>query len=247
VRNDCNDAAPGTHPTAPEVCDLVDNNCDGATDEGVLHRYYADADGDGYGDVSDATGWRRASFRPGCRTYGTTATMPRPRSTWRSRTLRSGDPPVDENCDGVANPATLCMCTGTEARPCSLPGACAAGVEMCSGGSFGACSVAPSVEICNDIDDDCDGSVDETLRVLCFIDADNDGFAAAGATDSTLCPQSGREAVGGCPATFTNRAPEGADIDATTRPRPCGPARPRSASTEPRLQTRTAAARRTRG
>ena len=32
---------------------------------------------------------------------------------------------VDENCDGVANPSTLCSCTGTEQRACTLPGVCA--------------------------------------------------------------------------------------------------------------------------
>jgi hypothetical protein len=39
-----------------EVCDGVDNNCDGDTDEGVLITYYRDADEDGWGNGSDICG-----------------------------------------------------------------------------------------------------------------------------------------------------------------------------------------------
>ncbi|MBA2499780.1 MAG: T9SS type A sorting domain-containing protein [Chitinophagaceae bacterium] len=48
-KTDCNDANAAIHPGAVEVCDGVDNNCDGQVDEGVKITYYADADGDGYG------------------------------------------------------------------------------------------------------------------------------------------------------------------------------------------------------
>lgn len=34
----------------PEVCDGVDNNCNGQVDEGLMQSWYADYDGDGYGD-----------------------------------------------------------------------------------------------------------------------------------------------------------------------------------------------------
>ncbi|MCB9764220.1 MAG: hypothetical protein H6739_30895 [Alphaproteobacteria bacterium] len=50
--DDCDDAEATTHPGATEVCDSVDNDCDGATDEeGATGggTYYADSDGDGYG------------------------------------------------------------------------------------------------------------------------------------------------------------------------------------------------------
>ena len=38
-----------------EVCDGLDNDCDGSTDEGVKSTFYRDADGDGYGDASLTT------------------------------------------------------------------------------------------------------------------------------------------------------------------------------------------------
>ncbi|HCH65642.1 MAG TPA: hypothetical protein DFR83_22755, partial [Deltaproteobacteria bacterium] len=47
---DCNDGDSAVNPAAVELCDGVDNNCDGSVDEGVTDSYWSDADGDGYGD-----------------------------------------------------------------------------------------------------------------------------------------------------------------------------------------------------
>ncbi|SEL88616.1 Putative metal-binding motif-containing protein [Stigmatella aurantiaca] len=51
---DCDDAAANVHPSASEVCDDQDNNCDGNTDEGVGTSWYPDQDGDGFGDLKAA-------------------------------------------------------------------------------------------------------------------------------------------------------------------------------------------------
>jgi hypothetical protein len=47
---DCDDATAGIHPDATEVCDGVDQDCDGAADEDVVATFYRDRDGDGWGD-----------------------------------------------------------------------------------------------------------------------------------------------------------------------------------------------------
>ena len=48
---DCNDSNAAINPGATEVCDGLDNNCDGRVDDGLgSTTYYRDADGDGCGD-----------------------------------------------------------------------------------------------------------------------------------------------------------------------------------------------------
>ena len=47
--SDCDDGASAVNPAAPEVCDAIDNNCDGATDD-------VDADGDGFTDIACVDG-----------------------------------------------------------------------------------------------------------------------------------------------------------------------------------------------
>ena len=45
---DCDDQNPDIHPGAAEICDGVDNNCDGTLDDDV-RTWFLDLDGDGYG------------------------------------------------------------------------------------------------------------------------------------------------------------------------------------------------------
>ena len=48
---DCNDNDATVNPEVTEICDGIDNNCNGLIDEGVQREFFADADGDGFGNV----------------------------------------------------------------------------------------------------------------------------------------------------------------------------------------------------
>lgn len=53
---DCDDDNDAVHPDADELCDTLDNDCDGTADNDAVdaQTLYADADGDGFGDASDS-------------------------------------------------------------------------------------------------------------------------------------------------------------------------------------------------
>ena len=48
---DCDDTDAKTYPSAPEICDEVDNDCNSIIDDGLDGIFYEDNDGDGFGSV----------------------------------------------------------------------------------------------------------------------------------------------------------------------------------------------------
>ncbi len=96
----------------------------------------------------------------------------------------------DENCDGRIN--ENCTCLAGTTRSCYTGtlktrkiGACKDGTQTCSKeGKWGKCQgeVLPTKEACNNIDDDCDGSIDEGLNDNSCSVPDKKGLCAKGKT-----------------------------------------------------------------
>ena len=77
---------------------------------------------------------------------------------------------VDNDCDGEVDESGVCQemqpkaCQSGTNRPCGTEvGACQIGVQICQNGVWGECigGIEPSQEICDNIDNDCDGEIDE--------------------------------------------------------------------------------------
>ncbi len=171
---DCNDNNAAIKPNATEICNGVDDDCDGLVDEGF------DTDNDGYttcqGDCDDNNALRYPGAFELCNAIDDNC-----------------NGTVDEGYDADADGYRVCDGDCNDNNAAVRPGA----LEVCNGiddncngqtdegfdqdnDSYRVCdgdcndnnaAVHPNAtEICNNIDDDCDGFVDEGF------DVDNDGY-----------------------------------------------------------------------
>jgi hypothetical protein len=74
---------------------------------------------------------------------------------------------LDDNCDGTVDNLSSTTCSVPSAS-----GVCSAGKRICQPGmELCAQVVFPSMDACNNEDDDCDGNVDEHTELTCYPDA----------------------------------------------------------------------------
>ena len=155
---DCDDSNASIGPGGVEVCNGLDDDCDGSIDEGVQTTFFRDEDRDGFGagDTSLAC-TRPDGFAPTDDDCDDTNAAIHPAAFDRC------DGAVDDDCSGtVDDPPAGCECTDGATRTCPFPGLCAGSTQTCGDGLWGACGVGGASEVCaNELDDDCDGNVDE--------------------------------------------------------------------------------------
>jgi hypothetical protein len=162
-KQDCDDEDPAINPDAAEICDDIDNNCDGEVDEGLRNPWYADADGDTWGDPGTEllTCARPEGFVDNDRDCDDSTDLFHP----GAQETDCADP-ADYNCDGSVGYA--------DADEDGLP-AC----EDCDDSD--ATTFPGADEVCDGLDNDCNGDIDEEPvdGSTYFLDYDLDGFGGA--------------------------------------------------------------------
>ncbi|MEZ4321213.1 MAG: putative metal-binding motif-containing protein [Myxococcota bacterium] len=202
--SDCDDASDAIRPGADEVCDGVDQDCDGAIDEGLEVPWYADDDGDLFGDP-DAI--QLACARPSGFVADATDCLDADNSVY------PGAPELcdfqDNDCNGLVDDDTQVVPffpdddgdgfgngLGTTVESCApLPGYVASPSD-CD-------DTDPDInpgqpEICNQVDDDCTGFVDDGIPTSAwYVDLDGDGYGPTASAVQACGAPSGHVALSG--------------------------------------------------
>ncbi len=175
-------ACVGTVGPTAEVCgDGLDNDCDGATDEGCVCApgstvacYDGPPGTEGVGACDN-----------GVATCDATGTGFGACIGWSGPSPEVCGDGLDNDCDGASDEG--CVCTPGSLVSCYLGppgtfgvGTCEGGLQMCNptGTGYGACvgSIGPIDEVCGDgLDNDCDGASDEGCGCIPTTEVCGDG------------------------------------------------------------------------
>ncbi len=193
---ECDDGEATVQPGAAEICDGLDNDCDGAADEGLSSTWYSDSDGDGYGNAGIV---REACAQPAGYVSGATDCNDSSADFYPGAWERDCTGLDDTNCDGY---------TGSGDNDGDGWTAC----TECDDGDAG---VNPdAVEVCDGIDNDCDGAADEDAAQLFYPDGDGDGFGTdSGAITGCAAPAGYAASGGDCDDGDTAYNPGAAESD----------------------------------
>ena len=196
AESDCDDDDALVNPDATEVCDDVDNDCNGEVDDSAGDLWYDDDDGDGFGDpetgeVGCESGEGRVADATDC-----------------DDDFAEVNPDgvevcdeLDNNCDGEVDEGVETTFfadtdgdghgdTAVTVEACEAPDGHVATDLDCDDGDP---AVSPNAtELCNGVDDDCDGDADEDDAAdaqTWYVDDDEDTYGdPANSTASCEAP-----------------------------------------------------------
>ncbi|MES2642400.1 MAG: MopE-related protein [Myxococcota bacterium] len=220
---DCDDADPTIHPDATEVCNAADDDCDTLPDNDAIDAtvWYRDADGDGHGTPADgvracAPPTGHVALADDCDDTDPTVSPDRPE-------LCNGE---DDNCDGAVDVDAVDLRTWYADADADGYGDRAAASFACApfAGTVADATdcddtravVHPgAAELCNDLDDNCDGATDEPEAddaASWYADDDGDGFGDPTVSIHACHPPGGFAASGAdCDDTDAAVSPAGVE------------------------------------
>ncbi len=220
---DCDDSNATINPSAVEVCDLIDNDCNGSIDDNLtLNSYYVDADGDGFG-VTSAANVQSCQITAPAGYVGNALDCDDTDAAINPNVVETCDL-IDNDCNGLVDDNLTLNTYYADADGDGFGSATAVSVNICqivapAGYVSNAldcndadAAIHPGVaETCDAIDNDCNGLVDDAITFYTyFLDADGDGYGAADAIMSS-CEET-------APAGFSVNDLDCDDTDLTIHP-----------------------------
>ena len=186
---DCNDEDAGVYPGVVERCNGVDDDCDGTVDEGVTITFYPDEDGDLRGDDSapfEACEKPEGAVQQGGDCDDIDSAIHAGATELCDELDNDCDGEVDEDVDGITwyrDSDGDGWGGSVSTVACTEPSGYVARSGDCNDGDA---DISPdAIETCNEVDDDCDGSIDEGVSYTYWPDGDFDGYGDG--TPTTSC------------------------------------------------------------